>query len=700
MTAPALLDTPLARIVGTYSARKLATLGLKTTADLLSYYPRRYAHWGRLTPLVSVREGEDVTLLARVTSAELVRNRTKGVRLVVGLTDGHGHLTATFFAQHPGKLSVHQRLLTPNSEHLFAGKISAYRGAMQLTHPQFEEVDDPAAATERATRPIPLYSATASVPTWLIARATAMVTQMLRDEDVDDPLDRAVREAYGLLPLREALVEVHTPSSDEALEKAKRTVRWVEAFELQVALRQRRLAADARVAPVIEIRPGGWYERARTQLPFTLTGGQEQALEQILADLKCSAPMQRLLQADVGAGKTVVAALAMTAAVEAGYQAALLAPTEVLAEQHARSLAALLPVPVELLTGSSTAKARSRIQELAANAQPTIFVGTHALLQDSVELPHLGLVVVDEQHRFGVEQRDALVGGASACPHLLAMTATPIPRTVAMTVFGDLDVTIIGELPAGRQPVETFLVDDARPVWMQRVWERAREEIDRGGRVFVVTSRIDPTEGEDPPLASVTQTLEYLQTLQALEGVQLAPLHGRMNATQKADTIAAFNAGKLQLLVTTTVIEVGVDIRQATMMVILDAQQFGLSQLHQLRGRVGRGNEAAVCMAVHRHDLAPESMERLQAFAATRDGFELAEADLRLRREGDVLGQSQSGRATSLKALRVLRDQRLIEQARQVARQVLDHDPQLEGNLPLRRRLWRLGEEIEWLART
>lgn len=700
MSAPALLDTELSRVVGSYAGRKLATLGLQTTSDLLSYYPRRYAHWGRLTPLASVREGEDVTLLARVSGAELVRNRSRGVRLVVHLTDGQGRLTATFFAQHPAKLSVHQRLLTAGSEHLFAGKISRYRGTLQLTHPQFEAIDEGEEVEERATRPIPLYPATAAVPTWLIARATALVVGMLRDEDVDDPLTESLRERYDLLPLRQALVEVHTPTSDEALEKARHTVRWVEAFELQVALRQRRLAADARRAPVINVERDGFCQQTLTDLPFTLTRGQSEALTQILADMAHPVPMQRLLQADVGAGKTVVAALAMTAVVESGYQAALLAPTEVLAEQHARSLAALLPVPVELLTGSSSTKVRAHIYQLAANAQPTIFVGTHALLQDSLDLPYLGLVVVDEQHRFGVEQRDALLGGGKTCPHLLTMTATPIPRTVAMTVFGDLDVTVIGELPAGRQPVATFLVDDSRPLWLERVWARAREEIDRGGRVFVVASRIDTSDNEDPPLASVVQTVENLQTVEALAGVQLAPLHGRINAAQKAETIAAFNAGEVQLLVTTTVIEVGVDIRAATMMVILDAQQFGLSQLHQLRGRVGRGQETAVCMAVHRHELAPDSLARLQAFAGTSDGFELAEADLRLRREGDVLGQSQSGRATSLKALRVLRDRKVIEQARQAAWELVSQDPQLEQNVALQRRLWRLGEELQWLART
>ncbi|MDO5722034.1 MAG: ATP-dependent DNA helicase RecG [Actinomycetaceae bacterium] len=700
MAAPQLLDSALDRVVGSYAARKLKSLGLETTADLLGYFPRRYAHWGRLTPLVSVSEGEDVTLLARVRQAKLVRNRSRGVRLVVELTDGQGSIDATFFAQHPGKLAVHQRLLVPGSEHLFAGKVSRYRSSLQLTHPQFEQFDDASGVKERASRPIPIYPATSAVPTWLIARATALVAQMLRAQDVDDPLTDGMRSKYDLLPLHEALVQVHTPTSDDELQRALRTVRWVEALDLQTALGQRRLVADSLQAPVVETEPGGWLDQARQALPFELTGGQQAALEQILSDMACAHPMQRLLQADVGAGKTVVAALALTAAVEAGFQGALLAPTEVLAEQHVRSLSALLPVPVELLTGSSSAAVRTRVHQLAANAQPTIFVGTHALLEDSLKLAHLALVVVDEQHRFGVAQRDALLAGGSKTPHLLAMTATPIPRTVAMTVFGDLDVTVVGELPAGRKPVQTFLVDDARRTWVDRVWVRAREEIDAGGRVFVVTSRIDSTAGEEKELASVEDTLTQLRECPALQGAEIAALHGRMSSEQKATTIAAFNSGQVSLLVTTTVIEVGVDIRQASMMVILDAQQFGLSQLHQLRGRVGRGDKPAVCMAIHRHDVGEDSIRRLQAFASSSDGFELAEADLELRREGDVLGQSQSGKATSLKALRVLRDRRVIEQARKEVRALLADDPHLRSHPQLARRAERLGEQVQWLSRT
>lgn len=694
---PDLLDAPLERIVGSRSAKKLASLGLETGRDLLFFFPRRYAHWGKLTPLISVFEGEDVTLLAQVVSADLIRNRTRGVRLSVELTDGVGTINATFFARHPGALSVHQRLLTPGSQHLFAGKISYYRGRPQLTHPDFErfDSDDPQARVER---PIPIYPATAKCPSWLTERSAKIIVGMVQDQDINDPLDQNVRESHALVPLIEALRQLHDPQSDEQVATAKKTVKWAEALVLQAGLLQRRAATDEDAAHVIE--PGSQMEQARAGLPFELTGGQDQALREILADMQKPHPMQRLLQADVGAGKTVIAGLAMTAAVDAGYQAALLAPTEVLAQQHAASLARMLPVPVELLTGSSKTGRRQSVSELAATGQPAVFVGTHALIQDSLQFSNLGLVVVDEQHRFGVAQREKLREDREIVPHMLTMTATPIPRTIAMTVFGDLDVTSIRELPKGRIPVDTFLVNSSNPAWVNRMWERAREEIDSGGRVFVVAPRIDSTEGEDSELTNVEDTSQMLTQLPALHGINIASLHGRMTPEQKAQIIQGFNQGETPLLVTTTVIEVGVDIQAASMMVILDSQQFGLSQLHQLRGRVGRGGQKAICMAVYRDGLPADSMKRLEAFASIRDGFELAEADLKLRHEGNVLGGAQSGGKTSLKALRVMRDSAIIEGARQHASVLVNEDPTLKKYPQLRAAIAQLDEETEWMERS
>lgn len=694
---PELLDAPLDRIVGSRSAKKLASLDLQTGRDLLLFFPRRYAHWGKLTPLVSVSEGEDVTLLAQVVSADMIKNRNRGVRLSVELTDGVGTINATFFARHPGALSVHQRLLKPGSQHLFAGKISSYRGRVQLTHPDFEQFEG-ADAQSRVERPIPIYPATRKCPSWLVGRSAQIVAGMVRESEINDPLDDEVKAANGLISLIDAIKELHDPRSDHAIATAKKTVRWAEALVLQAGLLQKRAKHMGDAAHPID--SGDLLKEAKENLPFKLTGGQEKALSEILEDMSKAHPMQRLLQADVGAGKTVVAGLAMTAAVEAGYQAALLAPTEVLAQQHAISLSKMFSVPVELLTGSSKTAKRKVVSQLAATAQPAIFVGTHALIQDSLQFSSLALVVVDEQHRFGVAQREKLREDREVVPHMLTMTATPIPRTIAMTVFGDLDVTAIHELPKGRVPVQTFLVNASNPVWVNRMWERAREEIDAGGRVFVVAPRIDSTEGEDSELASVEDTYQMLAQLPALNGVPSAILHGRMNPEEKAQIIGAFNSGEVPLLVTTTVIEVGVDIQAASMMVILDSQQFGLSQLHQLRGRVGRGGQQAICMAVHKDGLLADSMKRLEAFAATTDGFKLAEADLGLRREGNVLGGAQSGGRTSLKALRVMRDSSIIEGAREHAAKLVDEDPSLSRHPRLLAAIALLDEETTWMERS
>ncbi|WP_297556857.1 ATP-dependent DNA helicase RecG [uncultured Actinomyces sp.] len=694
---PQLLDSPLDRVLGPRTAKKIASLGLETAGDLLMFFPRRYGHWGKLTPLAAIHEGEDVTLLAQVESAQMVRNRNGGVRLSVELTDGYKNINATFFARHPGALSVHERMLVPGSSHLFAGKVSSYRGRLQLTHPDFERFER-GDAKDRVDRPIPIYAANSKCPSWLTSKSAKIITAMVQPGDVLDPIPMKLREDRDLMAYADALVQLHDPQSDQEVTRAKLTVRWAEALTLQTALLRRRARAKKDTAPRIEA--GQAFAQAKAELPFTLTSGQEEALGQILADMAGEHPMQKLLQADVGAGKTVVAGLAMTATVDAGYQAALLAPTEVLAAQHAVSLSKMLPVPVELLTGSSKSKHRGDVSTLASSGQAAVFVGTHALIQDSLQFSNLGLVVVDEQHRFGVSQRDRLRAGGQMVPHMLTMTATPIPRTIAMTVFGDLDALTIRELPTGRKQVQTFLVDATNAAWNKRMWERAREEVEAGGRVFVVAPRIDSTDGDDSQLANVVDTREMLAILPQLGGVKVGLLHGGMSASEKTVAIERFDNGITPILVTTTVIEVGVDISAASMMVILDAQQFGLSQLHQLRGRVGRGGQQAICMAHHRTGLAPESMKRLEAFASTTDGFALAEADLKLRREGNVLGENQSGVRTSLKALRVTRDGAIIEAARTYAGELLEEDNDLRDYPQLLQAANRMGEAAEWMERS
>ena len=699
--APRLIDSSLERVLGARSARALGHLELRNVNDLLTHYPRRYAHWGKLTPLASIRPGDDVTLLARVVDIRMVANRRGGVRLCATLTDGVATIEATFFAGHPAKLSVHQRLLIRGSEHLFAGKVTSYRGQLQLTHPQFEQVDDEDHAKERAYRPLPIYPASASCPTWMIERCLAIVLDQITSDDIDDPIPDDLRQREGLLPLIEALRLIHRPNTDDDVTAAKRTVRWAEALELQVALAQRRHRMDC--AQAIPIAMDVDQAVRRANLSFQLTGGQRQALIDIATDLHRDHPMQRLLEADVGAGKTVVAAIAMQEVVDAGYQAAMLAPTQVLAEQHAASLAACVNVPVELLTASSAQATKRRLAAFALAGEPMIVVATHALLYDTVDMSRLALVVVDEQHRFGVAQRERLREGGETTPHLLMMTATPIPRTVAMTVFGDLDVSRMTELPSGRTRVQTFVIDDANHRWMSRLWERAREEIDAGRRVFVVVPRIDSDTGEsdDAELAAVESTAQRLRSLPVFDGIEVATLHGQMRGEDKTRIVEDFGRGRTPLLVSTTVVEVGVDVADASMMVILDAQQFGLSQLHQLRGRVGRrAGIDAVCMAVHRHDISPASKERLDAFARTTDGFELAEIDVSLRREGDVLGDAQSGKRTSLKALRVMRDTMIIQRARDAARAIVDEDPTLSQHPQLARRIYRDSDELDWMRRT
>ncbi|EJF43428.1 DEAD/DEAH box helicase, partial [Schaalia georgiae F0490] len=450
-----------------------------------------------------------------------------------------------------------------------------------------------------------------------------------------------------------------------------------------------------REAPACPPASGGLRDGLEDALPFALTDSQRAAIGAIDADLASPSPMQRLLQGDVGSGKTVVALAALARVVDNGHQGALVAPTEVLAEQHFASITALLeplggPVGVRLLTGSTPEAARRAVLEEMASPGPLIVVGTHALLQDSVDFADLALAVIDEQHRFGVAQRAALRAARAdgRLVHELVMTATPIPRTIAMTVFGDLDETRMEGMPAGRAPVATHLVDASNAPWVERLWRRAREEVDSGGRVYVVCPRIDEddavADADDPdgpaPLASVASVAGDLRAQPALRGIGVGELTGRTPGPRKAEAMADFASGSVPVLVATTVVEVGVDVPEATLMVIIDAQQFGLSTLHQLRGRVGRSSRESLCVAVHRHGLTEAGERRLRAFASTTDGFELAEADLRLRKEGDVLGAGQSGTATHLEHLSVRRDGAIIRDARAAAERVIDQDPSLAAH--------------------
>ncbi|MCI1641299.1 MAG: ATP-dependent DNA helicase RecG [Actinomyces sp.] len=723
------LDIPLSLRLPRATARKLDAAGMRTVGDLLSLPPRRYDHWGALTRMSGLREGEDVTLLAEVVSQRLIPNRSRaGVRLEVTLTDGADQMAATFFAHSEYRLAPHRRLLVPGSTFLFAGRVGSFRGSLQLTHPQFEGAEDESEddIRRRQERPIPIYPGGSGLTSWVIARAVAMVLDQLDDADVPDPVPEEVRTRRDVLPRAEALRLLHAPSSDLDHRRARQSLAFEEAFVLEAGLLAARAGVSGERAPACPVSGNAVLEALLGHLPFTLTEAQRSALAEIQEDLSLTRPMQRLLQGDVGSGKTVVALAAMCQVVGAGHQAALLAPTGILAQQHAESLRRLLEpvrqagreVPLRVLTGASGARARREVDEVVRGTDPAIVVGTHALLQDTVRFADLGLVVVDEQHRFGVAQRDRLRrpsgadGDSRRVAHQLVMTATPIPRTVAMTVFGDLDETRMTGLPPGRTPVRTYLVDAANAAWMDRVWARAREEVASGGRVYVVCPRIDEDDavadadaeapgGSRPPLASVAAVAQSLRASTPLAGLGIQELHGKMPQARKTQVMEDFTSGRAPVVVATTVVEVGVDVPEASLMVILDAQQFGLSQLHQLRGRVGRSERESVCLAVHRHEAGAATMERLRAFEGTADGFELANEDLRLRREGDVLGADQSGRTSGLRFLSVQRDEALIRVAREEAADAVARDPRLAGHPDLAASVRaRSGSDLVWMERS
>jgi ATP-dependent DNA helicase RecG len=709
--------------------------GIQTAGDLLRHYPRRYYTRGELTALAELREGDHVTVLAQVDSATLAQYQTARFpnggrkttqRAEVIVTDGTATLTLTFF----GQANYHVQRLRRGSIGLFAGTVSTFRGRRQLVHPEYELLPVEAAdaqttaeaAAEYAAELIPVYPASARLSSWHISKAVQVVLDTL--DAGEDPLPEDVRRQYDLWPQEMAIRAIHRPQDRADLQRARKRLKWDEAFVMQAALAQRRMAAAAMPAVPRPPEPGGIAAEFDRRLPFTLTDGQRFVGEVIARDLSCAYPMNRLLQGEVGSGKTVVAVRAMLQVVDSGGQAALLAPTEVLAQQHYRSITELLgplasggqlggaehATRVALLTGSTGTRARRSALSDVFTGDAGILIGTHALLEDQVQFADLGLAVIDEQHRFGVEQRDALRDKAvGSRPHVLVMTATPIPRTVAMTVFGDLEVSTLAELPAGRSPIATHVVPAAeRPRYLERAWERVREEIAAGRQAYVVCPRIgdeapgelagdgdgsqDGDESQDGADAGLTTRRPPLAVLDIapalaegpLSGLRFGILHGRLTPEEKDRVMTAFAAGDIDLLVATTVIEVGVDVPNATAMVVMDAERFGVSQLHQLRGRVGRGTAPGLCLLVTDAPADSPSRERLEAVAATSDGFRLSRLDLEQRREGDVLGATQAGRHSSLKMLRLLADEELIAFARQEASAVVEADPQLAGHPALR----------------
>lgn len=728
----ATLDDRLDFVIGAKAARPLEEhLGLHTVGDLVRYFPRKYSDAMTVRGEgedLDLEEGEHVTFVDVIARAELkrVRNQPSREFLVVTLRDRRPKVTATFF--NPKWL---KKTLVEGTKVMLSGEVGYFRGIMQLTHPAFMVLDSASgktvgtksltsiASTSGATGDdllaefeknyFPIYAATSKVQTWDIYACVRQALAVL--DPVPETLpDWFVRE-HDLMSEDEALRAVHLSENAEDRARAIERLTFDEAAGLQWGLVVRRNSELAASGPPAPRRGGGLVDAMTAQLPFELTAGQQEVLAVISEELGAARPMNRMLQGEVGSGKTVVSLLAMLQMIDAGYQCALLAPTEVLAAQHASSIRSMLgalagagelggaeqATRVSLLTGSMSAAQKRDARREVASGVAGIVIGTHALLSDSVEFDNLGMVVVDEQHRFGVEQRDRLRAKAPAglTPHLLVMTATPIPRTVALTIYGDLETSTLRELPRGRRPITTntiFIRD--KPAWLDRAWTRIAEEVAAGRQAYVVASRIDENDTADgkadgkakkakktsesdqqgPPPVTVVDLLARLQR-GPLSGVRLGLMHGRLSGDEKDAVMAAFRAGDIDVLVCTTVIEVGVDVPNATVMVVMDADRFGISQLHQLRGRIGRGEHPSLCLLATNLPESSKAGQRLTAVAATQDGFELAELDLRERSEGDVLGLFQSGRPVTLRFLSLADHVEIILSARELCETVYASDP-------------------------
>lgn len=728
------LDSPLEAVLGSRSAGAFKkAFGMLVVGDLLAHYPRRYASRGELTAITDVPIDENVTIVAEVLDVrERPMRARKGSLLEVRITDGRsgGIMTLTFFNQAWRAKDLHAGV-----RGIFAGKVGEYRGGLQLAHPDYELFEDDGVAADQDARkwaltPIAIYPATSTLASWQIAKAMELALTALAQlpEGLPDPVPESVRAKRKLLGWLDALTKIHQPETDADWLKAQDTLRFHEAFVLQVALLDQRAKSQLRDSTPRPPKAGGFLDRLDASLPFTLTPDQITVGGEIAADITRAAPMNRLVQGEVGSGKTLVALRAMLQVADSGGQAVLLAPTEVLASQHLRSItkalgpdlaATLMPT---LITGQLPVAAKRQALLRTVSGQSRIIIGTHALLSANVEFFDLGLVVVDEQHRFGVEQRQALrLKGNNITPHVLVLTATPIPRTVAMTVFGDLDISTIVGLPEGRAGITSHAVAlAAHPAWLSRVWERVGEELDQGRQVFVVCPAIDaagvPEDDTDallddapvmkapsekapteiaPPKASVESIAALLRAHPALGSKRIETLHGRMASDAKESVMQAFATGSIDIVVATTVIEVGVDVPNASTMVVMDADRFGVSQLHQLRGRVGRGSVPGLALFVTYAEDDTLARQRVEAVAATTDGFELARIDLELRHEGDVLGVSQSGGRSSLRLLRAARDGDVIFDARELAAGVLAEDSQLENHDALAEALRRRLSEAE-----
>ncbi|WP_280366965.1 ATP-dependent DNA helicase RecG [Nocardia wallacei] len=753
------LTDRLDHVLGVKAAESLVdAFDMHTVEDLLRHYPLRYATQGQPLTEEAPEEGAHITVVGRVTKTEKrpMRQR-RGNLLKVELDTGSNRpVEITFFNGDKVNYLVKQGVRA-----MMSGTVHYWRpDRWNLSHPSYLILPEVGESVENLTSVrgsgslrglaesakgaegvdvsffereyIPVYPATAKVQSWDVLACVRQVLDQL--DPIDDPLPQELREERELMPVTDALRLIHLPEHKLDIERARERLRFDEALALQLVLAERRHDAEGRAAHSCPPRNDGIAKAFEHRLPFELTAGQQKVIAEISADLSRAHPMHRLLQGEVGSGKTIVALHAMLQVVDAGLQCALLAPTEVLAAQHYRSLRAMLgdlgtagelgaaenATKVVLVTGSMSAGAKKAALLDAVTGEAGIVIGTHALIQDAVEFYDLGMVIVDEQHRFGVEQRDALRAKAKKgiTPHLLVMTATPIPRTIAMTTLGDLETSTLTELPRGRSPITTKVVPaKMHPKWVDRAWERIREEVGSGRQAYVVCSRIggDEEEGatgkgrkgksaEEKEGPTTHAAVDVYETLRAgeLANLRVGLLHGRLPNDEKDRVMRSFNDGEVDVLVCTTVVEVGVDVPNATVMVILDADRFGVSQLHQLRGRVGRGKHAGLCLLITETSPMGGAMVRLEAVAGTLDGFELSVLDLRQRREGDVLGSAQSGTARSLRLLSLLDDLEVITAAQQLAREVVDSDPGLKKHPGLATMMHAAvdSERLEYLAKS
>lgn len=703
-----MLNTRVDRWVGDKTAKQLAPLGIATVGDLLRHVPRHWMTGTDNSVLADLEVGEHVAVAAEVDDVELISDPGKE-RLRAFITDGSDRVELTFFARGRAPLKLltwWQSHLKPGQRGIFAGKVGAFRDKLQLTNPDYVILDAEGQIIAGAKRNelmgkltqgdglFGMYPQTSGFKTWEIAQTILFVLPQL---ELADPWPEWVREQAGVIGLLDAFQAIHRPTSRDEIEAGLDRIRFDEAFRAQLTMAHRRAEVEHFGAIPRRAEPGGLLEQFDAQLPFALTDGQRGISDEIMTDLARDRPMQRLLQGEVGSGKTVVALRAMVATVEAGGQAVLMAPTEVLATQHLATVTTLLgpladsndllselnpdapdrQVRVELLTGSMTAAERRAAHARIDSGEVDIIIGTHAVLATDLMFHDLGLVVVDEQHRFGVEQRAALAERSFHHPHMLVMTATPIPRTVAMTIFGDLTVSTLREIPAGRSEVATVVVDEqANPAWVDRAWARVGEEVAAGRQGFIVCPRVNATDADHG-----RSVVELHATLTRpggpLADLRVEIVHGQLPAKVKDDTMARFAAGEIDVIVATTVIEVGVDVPNASIMVVTDADRFGISQLHQLRGRIGRGAHPGTCLLFTTVEWDTPARARLDAVAQSRDGFALAEVDLAQRREGDVLGASQAGGRSTLRLIRVLDHIDIIERAQAVAAEALVRDPEL-----------------------